>query len=312
MISMRYHIVSLAAIFLALALGIVLGATKINSPLLSGLQGDNTSLASQRDDLAKQNASLSDRMDSDAKFAGAIGPLAVRGTLPGATVVLITTDTADPADRDALLSLLSKAGATVTAQIQVTSDFSDPVRAQELSTLATQNLPTGTTLPESSQVGTIAGGLLATVLLTDPQGKALTTTDRAAAALSALSTAGFITASGPVAPGRSVIVLTGGARTGDSAATREQTIVDLATQLRQTADGVVLAGRTGSEGTAGSVGLVRSDTAASAVLSTVDNVNTDTGRIATVLALVEQRGGGVGRYGFGENAQSQIPTLAVG
>ena len=46
MISMRYHIVSLAAIFLALALGIVLGATKINSPLLQGLQGDNTSLSS--------------------------------------------------------------------------------------------------------------------------------------------------------------------------------------------------------------------------------------------------------------------------
>jgi len=30
MISMRYHIVSLAAVFLALALGIVLGATKIS------------------------------------------------------------------------------------------------------------------------------------------------------------------------------------------------------------------------------------------------------------------------------------------
>ena len=35
MISMRYHIVSLAAVFLALALGIVLGATKISSPLLN-------------------------------------------------------------------------------------------------------------------------------------------------------------------------------------------------------------------------------------------------------------------------------------
>ena len=38
MISMRYHIVSLAAVFLALALGIVLGATKIPSPLLAGLR----------------------------------------------------------------------------------------------------------------------------------------------------------------------------------------------------------------------------------------------------------------------------------
>ena len=41
MISMRYHIVSLAAVFLALALGIVLGATKISSPLMTGLESDN-------------------------------------------------------------------------------------------------------------------------------------------------------------------------------------------------------------------------------------------------------------------------------
>jgi hypothetical protein len=309
---MRYHIVSLAAIFLALALGIVLGATKINSPLLQGLQGDNTSLSAQRDDLAKQNQTLADRVNGDNKFAGAIGALAVRGTLPHTTVVLITTDTADPADRDALLSLLAKAGATVTAQIQITTDFSDPTKAEELRSLAAQNLPTGTNLPEVSQVGAIAGGLLGTVLLTDAKGKPRTTTDRAAAALSALSSAGFITATGAVAPGRSVIVLSGGARTGDSAVDREQTIVDLATQLRQTADGVVLAGRSGSEGTTGAVGLVRSDTASSAVLSTVDDVDTDVGRLATVLALVEQKGGGVGRYGLGANAQAQVPTLAVG
>jgi hypothetical protein len=312
MISMRYHIVSLAAIFLALALGIVLGATKINSPLLAGLQGDNTQLSSERSDLAKKNTELSDRVASDAKFAGAIGALAVRGTLPDTNVVLVTTDSADPADRDAVLSLLSHAGATVTAQIQVTADFSDPVRAEQLRQLAVQNLPTGSTLPESSQAGTIAGGLLADVLLTDDKGKALVSADQATAALSALSAAGFISASGPVAPGRSVIVLTGAARTGDSATSRAQTIVDMASALRQTAQGVVLTGRTGSEGTTGAVGLVRSDTAASAIVSTVDDVNTDAGRIATVLALVEQNGGGIGRYGVGANAQAPVPTLAAG
>lgn len=312
MISMRYHIVSLAAIFLALALGIVLGATKISSPLLSGLKGDNTQLASQKTDLTKQNAQLSDQVASDAKFAGAVGPLAVRGTLPKATVVLITTDTADPADRDAVLSLLDRAGATVTAQIQVTSDFSDPGRAEQLRKLSVQNLPTGATLPEVSQAGSIAGGLLSDLLLTDSNGKARATPDQATAALSALSAAGFITAAGPVAPGRSVIVLTGAARTGDSATSRAQTIVDMATALKQAAQGVVLAGRTGSEGTTGAVGLVRSDTTASALVSTVDDVNTDAGRLATVLALVEQDGGGVGRYGIGANAQAPVPTLAVG
>src|SRR5690348_2493943 len=165
MISMRYHIVSLAAIFLALALGIVLGATKINSPLLAGLQGENTQLSSQRADLATQSEELKDRVSSDAKFASSIGPLAVRGTLPNAQVVVITTDTADPADRDGVLSLLSHAGAVVTAQIQVTADFSDPARAGQLRDLAIANQPVGSKLPESAQAGTLAGGFLSTLLL---------------------------------------------------------------------------------------------------------------------------------------------------
>ncbi len=312
MISMRYHIVSLTAIFLALALGIVLGATKINSPLLAGLQTDKQSLSTESAALTKANSSLTARVSSDEKFAGAVGALAVRGTLSGATVVLITTTTADSADRDALLSLLGKAGATVSAQIQVTADFTDPTRADALRNLAAQSLPTGTKLPEVPQVGAIAGGLLSAVLLTDKAGKPFAATDQATAALSALSSAGFITASGPVAPGRLVVILTGGAVTGDSAADRGQTLADLATQLKLTAGGVVLAGRIGSEAATGSVGLIRGDTAASAAVTTVDDVDTDSGRLATVLGLVEQNGGGVGRYGLSDSAQAQVPSLAVG
>lgn len=312
MISMRYHIVSLSAIFLALALGIVLGATKINSPLLAGLQGNNTELTSQRDDLTERSKALEQRVIDDAKFASAIGPLAVRGTLPNAQVVVITTDTADPADRDAVLSLLARAGAVVTAQLQITSDFSDPTRAGQLRDLAIANQPVGSKLPETGQVGTLAGGFLATLLLTNADGKTAATPEEATAALSALSAAGFVSASGPVAPGRSVVIVDGAARTGDSVADRSQMIVDMAASLKISAAGVVVAGRSGSEGTTGSVGLVRADTAASALVSTVDDVETDAGRIATVLALVEQNGGGVGRYGLGTNAQAPVPVLAVG
>ncbi|MEO7124796.1 MAG: copper transporter [Nakamurella sp.] len=312
MISMRYHIVSLAAIFLALALGIVLGATKINSPLLAGLQGDNTQLSSQKDDLAAQSAELENRVMSDSKFASSIGALAVRGTLPNTQVVVITTDTADPADRDGVLSLLAHAGAVVTAQLQITADFSDPARAGQLRDLAIANQPVGSKLPESAQAGTLSGGFLATLLLTKADGKASATPEEATAALSALSAAGFISASGPVAPGRSVVIIDGTARTSDSAVDRAQAIADMAAALKTSAAGVVIAGRSGSEGTTGSVGLVRADTAASALVSTVDDVDTDAGRIATVLALVEQNGGGVGRYGLGKNATAPAPTLALG
>ncbi len=75
MISMRYHIVSLAAIFLALALGIVLGATKISSPILAGLQSDKTDLSSQNDTLSTDNTSLTARVSSDDKFAASVASL---------------------------------------------------------------------------------------------------------------------------------------------------------------------------------------------------------------------------------------------
>src|SRR6476646_2318984 len=173
MISMRYHIVSLAAVFLALALGVVFGATKISSPILAGLQDDKASLSSQTDDLTSTNEDLTSRVSSDEKTAGSVAALTVRGTLPNTNVVLITTATADPADRDAVLSLLSRAGATVTAQIQVTNDFSDPARADELRSVATTTLPTGVTLPEVPQAGAIAGGLLSSVLIAPAGGAAI-------------------------------------------------------------------------------------------------------------------------------------------
>ncbi len=312
MISMRYHIVSLAAIFLALALGIVLGATKISSPILAGLQTDKTDLSSQNQTLSSDNTSLTARVSSDDKFASSVASLSVRGTLPNATVVLITTADADPSDRDAVLSLLDRAGAKVTAQVQLTANFADPSYADDLRTLSARALPTGAKLPAVSQVGAVAGGLLGAVLITDKNGKSSVKPNQATAALTAFASGGFLHAAGTVAPGRLVIILTGGEETGGSQADKAAAIADLAGQLKLTAGGVVVAGSSGSDGATGTVGVIRASTASSAVVTTVDDVDTASGRLATVLGLVEQNGGGVGRYGLASSAQAQIPTLGVG
>lgn len=312
MISMRYHIVSLAAVFLALALGIVLGATKLSSPLLNDLRSDNADLSTQQDELASTNDQLAARVSADEKFAGSVGALTVRGTLPKTNVVLVTTATADPNDRGALLSLLDRAGAKVTGQIQLTDAFSDPLKADQLRKVAATTLPTGATLPEVPQAGAVAGGLLSSVLLAPAGGEPVAKADQGAAALAALQSAGFITVSGTPAAGQAVIVLTGAETTGGSEADKAGAVAYFANQLAKDATGVVVAGRSGSEEPTGTVGVIRGDTALSGTVSTVDNVDSDTGRIATVLALVEQKGGGQGQYGFGDNASAQAPTLAVG
>jgi hypothetical protein len=55
--------------------------------------------------------------------------------------------------------------------------------------------------------------------------------------------------------------------------------------------------------------VVRADTAAASVLSTVDDVSTAAGRVVTVLALAEQTQGHAGRYGTGSNAQAVVPAI---
>lgn len=311
MISMRYHIVSLAAVFLALALGIVLGATKISSPILGDLQSSQTTLTAERDELSVDNADLEARVEGDEVFAGSVGQLAVRGTLPDAEVVVFTTADADPTDRDAVLSLLNRAGAKVTAQVGLTDALTDPSRSSEFTALATKSLPTGAKLPEGTEPGTVAAGLLGAVLLKGEEGATPVSADEASATLTALSTAGFITASDTVNPGTLVVIVTGGTVEDDAAQPRAALLTDLAEQFKVASDGVVVAGRDGSAAS-GAVAGIRADTSASSAVSTVDNVETASGRLAAVLALVEQNGGGVGRYGFADTAQAQVPALAVG
>ncbi|WP_280195048.1 copper transporter, partial [Nocardia farcinica] len=51
MISLRQHAISIVAIFLALAIGVVLGSQTLAADLLSGLRADKTELGRQVDDL---------------------------------------------------------------------------------------------------------------------------------------------------------------------------------------------------------------------------------------------------------------------
>ncbi len=315
MISLRYHAISIAAVFLALALGVVFGSTAISDRLLSGLSSDREQLGRQVADLQAENNSLQARLaDADA-FAAAVGGRAVRGVLADREVVLVTTADAAPADRDALTELLRTAGATVTGEVALTEAFTDPSRANQLAELTTLLLPAGVQLPTSGDAGTLAGGLLGSLLLVDPEtGEPQASPQESAAVLAGLRDGGFIRSAQQLPPAELAVVLTGGAPTGDGGVTgggdRAGTVARFATQLDRSGAGAVLAGRSGSAQGNGSIGVVRADTAASSVLSTVDHVGGAAGRVTTVLALAEQLEGGAGRYGTAGNAQAVVPEIA--
>ena len=308
MISLRYHIISIAAVFLALAVGVVLGSSTLSRTLLSGLSNDNDELVRQVHDLETQRNGQNARLADADSFATQVGPMAVRGQLTQRTVVLVTTADADPADRDALKQLLTDAGGRVTGEVQLTDDFGNPEKADQLKDIVTRLLPAGVQLPTASDPGTLAGGLLGPLLLiskTDnkPQASAAET----AAALAGLTDGGFVKASQGIQPAQLAVVLTGGAAKGDGAGDRAATLARFATQVDRSGAGAVLAGSDGSADGTGSVGVVRADTAATSILSTVDNASTPAGRVVTVLALREQLEGGAGRYGSAGNAQGPAP-----
>src|SRR6202044_4176126 len=63
-IDFRYHLVSIVAVFLALAIGIVLGSTELQGSTLDVLRAENNSLTNKLNDANAQSASF-------AKAAGA-------------------------------------------------------------------------------------------------------------------------------------------------------------------------------------------------------------------------------------------------
>ena len=311
MITLRYHIVSITAVFLALAVGVVLGSTAISGRLLSGLSDEKNSLAQQVNDLQNDRNALNAKLTEADKFAASVGPLAVKDRLTDRTVVLVTTSDARPSDRDALSGLLKSAGATVTGEIQLTDAFTDPSRGDQLRDLVARLQPAGSQLPTAADPGTRAGGLFGTLLLLNPSSnQPQSTPDEAASALAGLSNAGFVKATSGVKPAQLAIVLTGGAAIGDSAADRAATVARFATQLDRSGAGVVLAGANGSANGTGAIGVVRADTNATSVLSTVDNSDTPAGQVVVVMALREQLEGRSGRYGVAGNAEASSPGTA--
>ncbi|MEO6881147.1 MAG: copper transporter [Mycobacteriaceae bacterium] len=306
MISLRHHIISIAAVFLALALGVVLGSTSLSEGLLSGLRSDNTSLTSTNSDLETRNNTLRSQLTSANGFESAIAPLALRDVLAKRTVLVVTGPDADAGARDAIVKLVAEAGATVTGQVSLTASFVNPSNADQLRSTVTNVIPAGVQLPTGTvDAGSLAGSLLGSVLLLNAKtAQPQSTPEELTVALKALQAGGFLGQSvAEVKPAQLAVVLTGGAVTGDGAGDRAASVARFAAALDRSGAGAVLAGTSGSADGNGSVGVARADNDISSALSTVDNVGTSAGQITTVLALKEQLDGKAGRYGTARSAQ---------
>ncbi|MGE2715529.1 copper transporter [Mycolicibacterium litorale] len=306
MISLRTHAISLAAVFLALAIGVALGSGLLSNTVLSGLQNDKQDLQNQINVLTDEKNGLNERLSAADEFDAQIAPRVLREALGGKSVVLFRTPDASDDDLDALTRSIGQARGTVSGTVALTQEFVDANSAEKLlSVVNSPIVPAGKQLSTTSvDQGSQAGDLLGIALLRnrDPAAPAVGDGERETV-LAALRDTGFLTyGNGAVGAADTALVVTGGGL-GDDAGNRGATVARFAAGLAKHGSGTVLVGRDGSATGTGAVAVTRSDPALAGAVSTVDDVDTESGRITSVLALADLIGGArPGQYGVGQGA----------
>lgn len=306
MITLRSHAISLAAVFLALAVGVVLGSGLLSDTLLSGMRDEKKDLQTQIEVLTDEKNALNEKLgaanDFDTQLAGRI----VNSALAGKSVVLFQTPDADAGDVEAMARIIGQAGGSVAATVGLTQEFVDANSAEKMRTVVGSSvLPAGTQLSTALvDQGSQAGDLLGIALLTprDPSVPRVNDEQRATV-LAALRETGFISyPDATIGAADTAIVVTGGAL-GDEAGNQGSTVARFAAAMAPHGSGVVVAGRDGSATGTAAVAVVRSDESLNSVVSTVDDIGVESGRITAVLGLQELVDGArPGQYGVGQGA----------
>lgn len=272
MISFRHHIVSLVAVFLALAVGVVLGAGPL-STVDAAVTSDRSADASS-DPGEQAAAAYSD------DFVDASAPRLVDGALADRSVTIVTLPGADGQVVSTLEELVGTAGGTTTGRYALTETMLDVDEKALVDTLGSQ-------LAEQQQEGVVdadattydrIGQLLGRAIATGSDDKAVAS----ASVLEGMQGAGLVDLpdqTGTRAP--LVLVVLGDAPAGEGA---DAIVAGISQGLAATAGGVVVAG-TVADGQ-GQLDRLRGEGVAQAV-TTVDGIDTSAGRAAAVLSLAK-------------------------
>ena len=119
MINLRFHIVSLVAVFLALAIGIAVGATVVDQGLVSQLNRDIDGFDRQLTARAATIESLEAQVAKDERFAKESEARIVRGRLAAVPVLMVTAAGVDDAIVQSVRLELMAAGAVMQGELRL-------------------------------------------------------------------------------------------------------------------------------------------------------------------------------------------------
>lgn len=316
MIDFRYHLVSIVSIFLALAVGIVLGAGPLKGELGDTL---NKELAGLRQDKAGLNTQLQDaKAASKARdsYIAETNPIMLAGVLQDRRVALVVLPGSDAAVSEATAATLRSSGAAVVSTTSMSEDWvtSDEATAASRDTaVSAAASQVGVNLSDSGSVAPrdVLLASLLTVPAKDPSRALAPAT--AQKALDALASADLIKIDTEGFELADLVVVVSGVTTQGDADARQQAAdrwVDLTIALDTRSSGALVAAEATSAGNGVSViETVRNDATATKGVSTVDNAGGAMGQASVVHALKEQSAGDVGQYGLAPGADAPYAPL---
>ncbi|MGX6604724.1 copper transporter [Micromonosporaceae bacterium Da 78-11] len=310
MINFRYHVVSLTAVFLALAIGLVVGTAALNGPVADSLRANITALNKDNSNKRDQVNQYREELNSNQAFATELAPTVLNGKLAGRKLLVLALPGSDPYVKG-VVSMLTVAGATVTAQVTVQDKFFDPNASTELLDLANQSSTTTIrtdVLPANSDGVETASAHLVLALF-QRVGPVQASAGDVTSVLTAYTKQNYLTVSDNAVGGADGAVIVSGPPAVDKDAAKKSTsAVTLAAQFKDKP--VVIAGDGVGEGNL--ISAVRSDPTLVDKISTVDNASTVQGQVATGMAVVERMTQNkVGQYGLAAGASSLVPKTAA-
>lgn len=310
MIDFRYHLVSIVAIFLALAAGVLLGAGPLSNAVDDNLDTAGGSTSTSQDKLRAQVVANRRLEAFRADYADTIAPTVLSERLPSREVALFALPGADDDTVDGLAADVRAAGGSVTTEVELSSDLLDPAGRQFAEGVASQALDGATNVEETTGQSSyeLVGGALGRAFLTADPGAAVY--DRSAATIaSAFAEAELISYDGEPTTRASLAVVVAGDVADDVQDGQDELVSTLVQALDATTEGVVLAGPPGSAGVDGYLTAVRERDTADSV-STVDVASSPDGQIVTVLVLAREAEGQSGHYGAVDPADGAMPELS--
>ncbi|MBJ7457849.1 MAG: copper transporter [Thermoleophilaceae bacterium] len=161
MIDFRYHAMSLAAVFVALALGLLLGVTLGDTGLVNDVRGNlEDSLKKDLNESRQESSDRKDELERQIEFIGTAYPQLVSDRMSGERVATIGSATVAQSTLKSVTRAVEPAGADVQyiAQLLARPQYEKIASALDLNDVVNDETPTAA---EADQLGRAVGRRLA-------------------------------------------------------------------------------------------------------------------------------------------------------